>query len=130
VLPKRLTYSRPHRLAKLAGELAAAVPALRPSVSADGVLTANMLLSGDGQALALVVPDSVPEATVAAVVAAHDPTAPSAEETRDTARAANEDAWKTELRALLVRLEAGTATAADQRRVAGLLVRIVLRVLD
>jgi hypothetical protein len=127
---RTLTFTRPHRLGKIADELAAGVPALRPSTAPDGTLVARCTVSGDGARLTLSVPDDAPDAAIASVVAAHDPTTPSPSEARDAARQANEDAWKVELRALLVKLEAGTATASEQRRVSGLLVRIVLRVLD
>lgn len=123
-------YRRPHRLGKIAAELMAGVPELRPVAGAGGDLVAVASFSGDGVTLTVGCPDNTPEAAVAAIVAAHDPTTPSATEARDATRQAHEDAWRAELQALLVKLDAGTATAAEQRRVAALLVRIVLRLLD
>jgi hypothetical protein len=67
---KYLTFTQPHELAELHGELLAALPALRPG--ADG--WAAMSLSGDGPSLMIGVPDDVAEGDVAAVVAAHEPT--------------------------------------------------------
>lgn len=127
---RTLTFTRPHRLGKIADELLAGVPALRATANAAGELVARSAVSGDGATLTLSVPDAAPDAAIAAVVAAHDPTTPSATDTRDAARQAHESAFGTELQALLVKLDAGTATASDQRRVAALLVRIVLRLLD
>lgn len=127
---RQLVFVHPHRLWKISEELIAAVPALQPETLPDGTLRARVGVTGDGVTLTLYVPDNAPDAAIAAVVAAHDPTTPSASEARETTRQAHEAAWRTELGTLLVKLEAGTATAAEQRRVAALLVRILLRLLD
>jgi hypothetical protein len=66
---KTLQYTMPHNAARLYDDLVAAIPALAPTNGA-----ANLLISSDGNALQLTVPDSLNEALIPPVLAAHDPT--------------------------------------------------------
>lgn len=73
---KQIAVSRPHYLTKLHQNLLDQIPALQPSMGADGKLTAVMSISGDGVELCLEVPDDADVAAIEAVIAAHDPTPP------------------------------------------------------
>lgn len=74
----RLELNAPHHLSKLHDELLAQVPSVQSQSD-----TAVMTISGDGQSLAIEVPDDADEAAIRQVIAAHDPSppAPPAEET-------------------------------------------------
>lgn len=123
-------FDRPHRLGKLAAELETAIPALRPVVGASGEGVACYALCGDGARGTVTVPDGVSDVAIAAVLAAHDPSAPSAAEQDEARRAAREQAIRADLAALLVKAEAGTITAAEQRGALARLIRLALRALD
>lgn len=134
MLAKTLVYQRANRLGKLAGELMAGVPALRPVLNTVGELVSVASFSGDGVSVTIYCPDNTPEPTVAAIVAAHDPTTPSATEARDALRATNAAAWRADLRdsraraALLAgRVTANTATAAETRELLALQARLLDR---
>jgi hypothetical protein len=68
------TYTRPHRLSQLHDEILAALPATRP-VERDGQREAVMTVEGRGDTLRITVPDTVTQAEIDAVVAAHTPRA-------------------------------------------------------
>lgn len=75
-----LTYSRPHRLAQLADEIGAALPALFET-TADGRRRARWTIadvSEGGDGIILTVPDDISADAIAAVVGAHVPVAPPA----------------------------------------------------
>jgi hypothetical protein len=129
---RTLDYARGCRLGKLYDEITAAVPSLRPTgAGIDRVATVT--LTGTATTTELGVPDATSaavETQLAALVAAHDATTPGAGEQAQANREANEAAWRADLLALLVKIEAGTVTAAEQRRALARVVRIVLRQLD
>jgi hypothetical protein len=66
---KALNYTQPHNAARLYDELIVAIPSLAPTNGA-----ANLLISSNGASLRLTVPDSLNEALIPPVLAAHDPT--------------------------------------------------------
>jgi hypothetical protein len=66
---KTLSYTQAHNAARLYDEMIAAIPSLAPTNGA-----ANLLISSNGNALALTVPDGTNEALIPPVLAAHDPT--------------------------------------------------------
>jgi hypothetical protein len=66
---KTLNYTQAHNAARLYDDLIAAIPSLAPTNGA-----ANLLISSNGTALKLTVPDSLNEALIPPVLAAHDPT--------------------------------------------------------
>lgn len=133
-----LTYQRKHRLGKIHDELLAAIPALRPAGGQDALL----LVSGDGETLKLVVPDSADRAAIDAVVAAHDPTTPSAWEQAVATADANDATLRDRLGTALANLETAntnwaTLTAAQKDaalrlgiRVDAALIRLALRRLE
>lgn len=93
---KRLTYTKAHRLPKLQEELAA-VPGLAPvEVPDPGIGTPGpwyespFTIGSQGDEIELWVPDATDEQAVAAVVAAHDETTPSASEAATIADQTNE----------------------------------------
>lgn len=69
-----ITRTHPHRLTQLCEELYAAFPGWIV-VHPDGHREALAQVSGDGQTIALYVPDGIDPAAVDAVIAAHIPTA-------------------------------------------------------
>lgn len=74
-----LRFKRPHHLGKLHEELLAAVSALRPVPGPDGIPTARLLLSGDGENIEAIVPDDLTQQDIAAIEQAinvHDPAPP------------------------------------------------------
>ena len=81
-----LTYTTPHRLAKLNDELVAAFPSWQ--ATPDGA--ALYMLSSDGATVRIDAPDDADEPAVAAVVAAHDPSTPGPGEELLAAVIANE----------------------------------------
>lgn len=86
---KTLVYTIQHRLNKLHDELIAAIPALAP-VGVPPNRDAVFSISGDGILLTLIVPDAISEPQIQAVLAAHDPTTPSAAEIATATANANE----------------------------------------
>lgn len=131
---RRLTFARPHRLGKLHDELLAAVPTLRPVVRQDRENVAVMTISGDGQTLTLAIPDDADDAAIEAVVAAHDATTPSTTEAQQTQTAANDTTIRQDItsrlqtmRDLAAKVEANTATAAEQRQLLALVARGQIR---
>lgn len=81
---KRLSFTKPNNLSLLHDQLLAALPALRPVPNAQGrisdftgkvELEPIMAVEGLGDEVWLTVPDTANESAIAAVVAAHDPTA-------------------------------------------------------
>lgn len=71
----KLTYIKPHNLAKLHEELMS-LPFLQPRLRSDGDREAVIILCGDGQTIYLDVPDNLtPEqmAEIERVVNAHNP---------------------------------------------------------
>lgn len=72
---KVLIYTHPYDLSKLADELIAAIPSVRPVVGPDGKMWGVMTVAGlpDG-VVEIIVPEDVDEKAIAAVIAAHDPT--------------------------------------------------------
>ncbi len=75
---KRLQYTRQVNLGRLNDQLLAQIPALAPVPGPGGFPTAVFTLEGDATKAIVTVPDAVDQATVDAVVAAHDgtPTVP------------------------------------------------------
>lgn len=81
---KRLSFTKPNNLSLLHDQLLEAIPDLRPIPNAQGrisdftggvELEPVMVVEGLGDEVWLTVPDTADENAIAAVVAAHDPTA-------------------------------------------------------
>lgn len=89
---KSLAYRQVTNLARLTDELLANVPALAPRANAAGEPVSVFHVEGTAKNVTITVADDVDPATVAAVVAAHDPTPrpppPDPDVERDTAIAA------------------------------------------
>jgi len=107
-MTKKLQYRIPNKLDVLHDELRAA--GFRPE-----------MVSGSGDDIVLMMPDGVDEAAIGAIVAAHDPTKPTATALDDTDRAE-----------IAAKLRAGldgwaTLTAAQKDALLRLCVRGVLR---
>jgi len=118
---KRLSYRQPVHLSKLHDELLAAIPALAGEREPG---QPRLRVAGDATSAQLDVDDQADEATIAAIVAAHDPTPPP-----DKA-ALQRDAIRpriSELEQLADKLAAGTATAAERTRALELACRICAR---
>ena len=76
---KTLKFNAPNNLSLFHDELLAAIPALRPVANQDRGLEAVIRVEGSDSGIWLTVPDNADEAAIAAVVAAHDPTAKQAD---------------------------------------------------
>lgn len=85
---QRLTFAKAHRPAKLREELEAGLPALRPAIPLGGERpeTVYRYEWSAATGLVLTVPDGVDPAAVAAIVNAHDASAPTSRETEVTTR--------------------------------------------
>jgi hypothetical protein len=126
---RTVSFTKPHRVPKLYDELRAAIPAVRAPTDGSSDMSA-LIVAGDGVTVAVTVAETIPLDAVAAVVAAHDAATPGPSEAAQTARTANESAARADLAGLLVKIEAGTITAAEQRRALARIVRLLLGALD
>ena len=81
-MAKRLHFQKTHALSQLHDEVLAAVPEVRPRMSAPGQWEAVMAVEGRGDDVWLTVPDEADAATIAAVVSAHTPQPPAPPYTR------------------------------------------------
>lgn len=73
----RYPYAKAVRPGKLADEIMAAVPACAPEVLPDGARRSRLHVWREGTGSVVEAPDSVDEPTIAALVAAHNASAPS-----------------------------------------------------
>jgi hypothetical protein len=97
-----LEIIRPHRLSRLADELVAALPGLRPRPGPTGEPEPPFTLTGRGNLIRLELPDDVDPAAVRAVVLAHDSTPASAPDpAADAAEAIRRAATLGEVKAAL-----------------------------
>lgn len=123
---KRLTYTKPHQLSQLHDELLAAGITPKRVEGLEAGQTAEIseeLVAGP--ILWLSVDDDVDEATIAAVVAAHDPTTPP----QDNATVMRErlKARIVEIEDLAAKLSANAATADERTRLLVLVAQGVAR---
>jgi hypothetical protein len=110
----RYTFTRAHKLPLLAMQLAAAFPAWVTTDPGTGEQAAQFTLIGNGTQGEVRYPDATPEASVAAVIAAHDSAVPNTAEQRHTDEAAALSALLGEAAAALQTIDTERAAIATQ----------------
>lgn len=78
----RISFTGTFHVAKLADDLMAAIPALRPVPGEDGILVHVCTVDATEAGVVVVAPDEANQKAIAAVVKAHDPTPPPALKTK------------------------------------------------
>jgi hypothetical protein len=102
---RTILRTQPNQLQKLHEELLAAIPALAPTVDAAGFKHAVFDLLGDEDDLTIIVPDTVTDAAVDAVLAAHDASTPSLTEQLAAAAKVDRATLVTQYNTMLAGLE-------------------------